>query len=61
MYGTAIVKGKLVRFRLPEALARARKRNAGQTMTDGEAIAFVEAKRRETALRRAQPYFESRS
>ena len=47
MYGTAIVRGKVVRFRLPEALARAHQRNSGQTMTSEEAIVFVEAKRRE--------------
>jgi hypothetical protein len=51
----------LIRFRLPPALAKAHKRNAGKTMTDQEAIDFVESKRRELALRRAKPYLESRS
>ena len=50
-----------MRFRLPTALARAQKRNAGATLTDEEAVAFVEEKRRELALRRAKPYLESRS
>ena len=61
MFGTAIVRGKVIRFRLPAALAVAQKRNAGKSMTDEEAIAFVEAKRREVALRRAKPYLEARS
>jgi hypothetical protein len=30
-------------------------------MTDKEAVAFVEKKRRALALRRAKPYLESRS
>jgi hypothetical protein len=51
----------VVRFRLPAALARAQKRNAGKSITDEKAIAFVESKRRELALRRAKPYLESRS
>ena len=50
MVATAIVRGKVVRFRLPEALARAHQRNSGRTMTSEEAIALVEAKRRERAL-----------
>jgi hypothetical protein len=61
MFAQAIVGGKLIRFRLPPALAKAHKRNAGKTMTDQEAIDFVESKRRELALRRAKPYLESRS
>jgi len=60
MYATAIVRGNVVRFRLPEALARAHKRNAGKSMTARQAIEFVETKRRESALRRAQPYLEGR-
>jgi hypothetical protein len=60
MHATAIVRGKLVQFRLSPGLARAHKRNAGKTMSDQEAIAFVESKRRALALRRAQPYLESR-
>lgn len=61
MYATAIVRGNVVRFRLPEALARAHKRNAGKTMTARQSVEFVEARRRELALRRAQPYLEGRS
>ena len=60
MFAKAIVGGKVIRFRLPPALARAQKRNAGTTMTDEQVIEFVEAKRRELALRRARPYLESR-
>ena len=61
MTATAIVGGKVVKFQLPPALAKAHKRNVGKTMTDQEAIDFVESKRRELALRRAKPYLESRS
>jgi hypothetical protein len=60
VYATAIVRGKVVRFRLPAALARAQTRNAGKAMTDQQVIEFVEEKRRELALRRARPYLESR-
>ena len=56
MYAKAIVRGRAVRFRLPEALARAHRRNAGRTMTAEQAIQFVEAKRRDLALSRAEPY-----
>ena len=58
MKGTVIVRGKVVEFRLPASLAAAWKRNAGKPMTDQEAIDFVEAKRRETALRKAKPYLD---
>ena len=61
MYATAVVDGKVVRFRLSPALARAHRANRGKTMTEREAIAFVEAKRRARALRRAKPYLASRS
>jgi len=60
MHGTAIVDGKVVRFRLSPALTRAHRANRGKTMTEREAVAFVEAKRRARALRRARPYLESR-
>ncbi len=50
-----------MRFRLPPSLAKAHKRNAGKTMTDQEAIEFVESKRRALALRRAKSYIEGRS
>jgi hypothetical protein len=43
MYATAVVEGKVVRFKLSPALARAHRQNRGKTMTEGEAVAFVEA------------------
>jgi hypothetical protein len=61
MYATAIVEGKVVRFKLSPALARAHRENRGKTMTSQEAVSFVEAKRRARALRRAKPYLESHS
>ncbi|MBE7502097.1 MAG: hypothetical protein HS113_17735 [Verrucomicrobiales bacterium] len=60
MNATAIIGGKVMKFVLPPALAKAHRRNAGRTMTDQEAVDFVEAKRRQLALRRAKPYLESR-
>ncbi len=60
MYATAIIGGRIARFHLPPALAKAHKRNAGKTMTDQEAIEFVESRRRKMALRRAKPYLEDR-
>ena len=56
MTATAIVRGKVVKFRLSPALARAQKRNAGRTLSDEGAVKQVEAKRRAAALRTAQPY-----
>ena len=61
MYATAVVEGKVIRFKLSPALARAHRENGGQTMTAKEAVAFVEEKRRSRALRRAKPYLEGRS
>jgi len=61
MYATAVVEGKVVRFKLSPALARAHRENRAKTMTQEEAVAFVEAKRRSRALRRAKPYLESHS
>ena len=61
MYATAVVDGKVVRFKLSPALVRAHRENRGKTMTEREAVRFVEAKRRARALRRARPYLESRS
>jgi hypothetical protein len=61
MYANAIVGGKLIRFRLSPELARAHRANAGKAMSDNEAVAFVERKRRSLALRRAKPYLASRS
>jgi hypothetical protein len=60
MYATAVVGGKVVRFRLSPGLARAHRQNRGKTMTEAEAVAFVETKRRVRALRRARPYLASR-
>ena len=60
MYATAVVGGKVVRFKLSPALARAHRQNRGKAMTEAEAIAFVETKRRARALRRARPYLASR-
>ena len=60
MYATAIVGGKVVRFKLSAALARAHRQNRDKTMTEREALAFVEDKRRARALRRAGPYLASR-
>jgi hypothetical protein len=61
MFVTAIVEGKVVRFKLSPALARAHRENRGKTLTEQKAVAFVEIKRRTRALRRAKPYLESRS
>jgi hypothetical protein len=61
MQAKAIVGGRLVSFRLSPELARAHRANAGKTMPDKEAVAFVEKKRRALALRRAKPYLESHS
>jgi hypothetical protein len=60
MQATAVVGGKVVRFKLSPALARAHGRNRGRAMNESEAVAFVEAKRRSRALRRAKPYLASR-
>ena len=60
MYATAVVGGKVVRFKLSPALARAHRQNRGKAMTEAEAVAFVETKRRPRALRRARPYLASR-
>lgn len=61
MQATAVVDGKVIRFKLSPALARAHRENRDQTMTDAEAVRFVEGKRRARALRRAKPYRASRS
>lgn len=60
MYAAAVVGGNIVRFKLSPALARAHRKNRGKTMTEVEAVAFVEARRRARALRRARPYLASR-
>lgn len=51
MYATAVVEGKVVRFRLSPALARAHRENRGKTMTEVEAVTFVARKRRTYRLR----------
>jgi hypothetical protein len=60
MHATAVVRGKVVQFKLSPALARAQRQNRGKTTADAEAVAFVETKRRARALRRARPYLASR-
>jgi hypothetical protein len=60
MYATAVVRGKVVRFKLSPALARAHRENRGKSMTEAEAVAFAESKRRVRALRRARLYLPSR-
>ena len=45
MHATAIVKGKVVRFKLSPALARAHRENQHQAMTGQEAVALVEDRR----------------
>jgi hypothetical protein len=60
MYATAVVGGKVVRFKLSPALARAHRQNRGKVMTEADAVAFGEAKRRARALRRARPYLAGR-
>ena len=57
----AIVGGRVVKLKLSAGLAEAWRRNRGKKMTEGEAIGFVEQKRREYALRTAKPYLASRS
>jgi hypothetical protein len=57
---SAIVDGKVVRLKLSPGLAQAWRQNRGKTMTEKQAIEFVERKRREHALRAAKPYLESR-
>lgn len=61
MFATAIIDGKVIKYRLSPALTRAHRRNAGKTMTDAGAVAFVERKRREKAVRLAKTYLAGRS
>ena len=53
MYATAVVDGKVVRFKLSPALARAHRENRGKSLSEKEAVAVVEAKRQLQARRRA--------
>ena len=41
MYAAAVVGGKVVRFKLSPALARAHRENRGKAMTEAEAVVFV--------------------
>jgi hypothetical protein len=52
----AIVNGKVVSLKLSPGLAQAWRQNKGRSMTDKQAVEFVERKRRQHALRTAQPY-----
>ena len=61
MQAKAIVGGKLVNFKLSPELARAHRNNVGKTMSDEQAIVWVEKKRRARALRQAKPYLENHS
>jgi hypothetical protein len=54
VYATAIVEGKVVRFKLSTSLARAHRKNRDRTMTETDAVAFVEAKHRAGGMRRAK-------
>jgi len=56
----AIVDGKVVSLKLSPGLAQAWRQNQGQSMTERQAVEFVERKRRKHALRAAQPYLENR-
>jgi hypothetical protein len=54
MYATAVVGGKVVRFKLSPALARAHRENRGREITEAEAIAGVGSVPRARAARRAK-------
>ena len=56
----AIVDGKVVSLRLSPGLARAWRQNKRATLTEEQAIEFVERKCREQALRSAKPCLERR-
>jgi hypothetical protein len=56
----AIVDGKIVSLKLSPGLAQAWRQNKGRTLSERQAIEFVERKRREHALRTARPYLERR-
>jgi hypothetical protein len=60
MTATAVIEGKVIRLDLSPALAQAHRVNASRTMTDLQAVAFVERKRKARALKRAKPYVEDR-
>jgi hypothetical protein len=60
MKAQAVVNGKVVAFELSRGLSAAHRKNRGRSCTEGEAVAFVEAKRRELARKRAAAYLEDR-
>ena len=53
--------GKLIKLKLSPGLAEAWKQNKGKRMSEAGVVQFVERKRREHALRTAQPYLAARS
>jgi len=61
MYATVVGEGRVVRFKLSPALARALRKNRGKTVTEQEAVAFVEAKRHARTLRHGRPGSDGRS
>ena len=61
MHVRAIVAGKLIKLKLSPGLAEAWKQNKGKRMSEAGVVQFVERKRREHALRTAQPYLAARS
>jgi len=60
MQAKAIIGGKLVSFRLSPELACAHRANAGRTMTDAEAVAFVEKKCRKARANWSKSFRRSR-
>ena len=58
MHATAVVKEKS--FGSNSTGRSTHRANRNKTMSEQEAIAFVESKRRARTLRRAKPYLESR-
>ena len=58
MYATAIVQGKVVRFKLSPPLARAHRENRGKRLSEQEAVVQGEAKRQLQARRRAMQDFQ---
>jgi hypothetical protein len=60
MHATAVVGGKIIRFKLSPALVRAHRQNRDKAMTESEAVVFVGIRRRARTLRRARPYLASR-
>ena len=61
MKATAIVKGKVITFMLAPGLAAAHRRHTGERMSEAEAVAFVEAKRRTQSSQLETPRLARRS